>query len=392
MRDSRVKYETHFRFVHSVLATLFISGAAVHPNDLASWTLHGNTYSQPTDWMVAEAGYPVESHDVVTEDGYILTLHRLPQHRPGVESEVVFLQHGLMSSSADWVLAGPHHALAYQLWDAGYDVWLGNFRGNTYSRGHLNQTMEERIYWRFTWDEHAQYDLPAMLRHVMEVSGAEDYFYIGHSMGTLSYFTACNYNAWLCNKTRLMVGYGPHTSVPHLSSPLFRFLARFSGSIHWLLQEIGMYEFMPSSWLVHALAEKVCDRVKYGEELCENMLFSIGGYDLAEMNATLVPFIVGHTPAGTSSLNMIHYAQSVRGGPWAGYDWGSADLNMARWNSPTPPLYTYTNITSPVALYWADNDILVVPQDVRSLASSLPNLVSFTGDLSFREGFKYLCY
>ena len=78
MRDSRVKYETHFRFVHSVLATLFISGAAVHPNDLASWTLHGNTYSQPTEWMVAEAGYPVESHDVVTEDGYILTVHRLP--------------------------------------------------------------------------------------------------------------------------------------------------------------------------------------------------------------------------------------------------------------------------------------------------------------------------
>ena len=26
-----------------------------------------------------------------------------------------------------------------------------------------------------------------------EVTGAEDYYYIGHSMGTLTYFTACNY-------------------------------------------------------------------------------------------------------------------------------------------------------------------------------------------------------
>ena len=43
---------------------------------------------------------------------------------------------------------------------------------------------------------------------------------------------------------------------------------------------VGIYEFMPSSWLVHQMAEKVCDRDKYGEALCENMLFSIGGYDL----------------------------------------------------------------------------------------------------------------
>ena len=33
---------------------------------------------------------------------------------------------------------------------------------------------------------------------------------------------------------------------------------------------------------------------------------------MLEMNSTLVPYIVGHTPAGTSTLNMIHYAQSVR--------------------------------------------------------------------------------
>ena len=56
----------------------------------------------------------------------------------------------------------------------------------------------------------------------MEVTGVEEYHYIGHSMGTLTYFTACNYNAWVCAKTRLMVGYGPHTAVPHITSPLFR--------------------------------------------------------------------------------------------------------------------------------------------------------------------------
>ena len=85
-------------------------------------------------------------------------------------------------------------------------MWLGNFRGNTYSRDHLNSSISEAEYWRFTWDEHAQYDLPAMLEHMMEVTRESRYHYIGHSMGTLSYFTACNYNAWVCNNTKMMAG------------------------------------------------------------------------------------------------------------------------------------------------------------------------------------------
>ena len=60
---------------------------------------------------------------VVTEDGYILTVHRIPQYSG--HSPPVFLQHGLMSSSADWVLTGPHHALAFLLSDAGNDLTIG---------------------------------------------------------------------------------------------------------------------------------------------------------------------------------------------------------------------------------------------------------------------------
>ena len=105
-------------------------------------------------------------------------------------------------------------------------------------------------------------------------------------------------------------------------------------------------------------------------------MFLVAGYNSNEMNSTLLPYIVGHTPAGTSSLNMIHYAQSVTTGGWAGYDWGDTEENMARWNSVAPPVYQYDNITAPVALYWSDNDWLVVPTDVATLANNLPNLVT----------------
>ena len=66
--------------------------------------------------MVARHGYELETHKVITEDGYILGMHRIPRGRQSNSSEkesrpVVYIQHGLTSSSADWLVPGPDKAL-----------------------------------------------------------------------------------------------------------------------------------------------------------------------------------------------------------------------------------------------------------------------------------------
>nr|CAD7463606.1 unnamed protein product [Timema tahoe] len=66
--------------------------------------------------LITKYGYPVESHTVTTEDGYILTMHRIPYGK--ISSDVtsrpaVMVQHGLFSSSADWIVMGPGKGLGW---------------------------------------------------------------------------------------------------------------------------------------------------------------------------------------------------------------------------------------------------------------------------------------
>jgi len=341
---------------------------------------HNPDNAKPTDEMIADGGYPSETHTVTTEDGYILRIHRIPYARGqeyNLSRPVVFLQHGLLSSSADWVVTGPGHGLAFHLADAGYDVWMGNYRGNTYSRNHKDPKLSKKQYWTFSWDEMARFDLPAMLKHMMAVTGSTRFFYIGHSMGTLTYYTACNYHDWIAPATRLMVGYGPHTTVQHMQSPVFNLLAEYVDNIQWILSELSVYDFLPSNALLDWAASKVCNDDMSTQAVCRNILFLVCGYNKHEMNSTDLPVIMGHTPAGTSTWNMVHYAQSKNHGEWMGLDLGSDADNLKHWNATKPPTYSYKQVTAPTALYWSQNDWLVVPQDAAILNKNLPNVVKF---------------
>lgn len=65
-------------------------------------------------------------------------------------------------------MIGEHHdAPAFALSREGYDVWLGNSRGNKYSEKHLNPKISGEKYWDFTFEEMGTYDLPASFEYVL---------------------------------------------------------------------------------------------------------------------------------------------------------------------------------------------------------------------------------
>ena len=74
--------------------------------------------------MLKKYGYGCQISNVTTEDGYINTLHRiLPRPPNGLNgkirnqtAKVIFLQHGLLGTSADYVMGSPEKSLGMILY------------------------------------------------------------------------------------------------------------------------------------------------------------------------------------------------------------------------------------------------------------------------------------
>ncbi|TRY73442.1 hypothetical protein TCAL_06993 [Tigriopus californicus] len=345
---------------------------------------HSNKLEQPelrhdldVPIMIAREGYPVETHTVVTEDCYILEMHRIPHGKnnaptgPGDVRPAVYLQHGLLCSSADWVMGIPEKSLGYILADEGYDVWLGNYRGNYYSREHCELNPNKEEFWHFSWDEMGKYDIPAMVDKVISATGHQKIHYVGHSMGTTGFMVTMNKRPEYAEKIMMANLLAPVAFVEHMKSPI-RLIAPFVDEIEWIADFLGLGEFLPSSGFMDLIADIFCDG-GWLQGICESVLFLMCGFDEAQVNETLLDTIIHHTPAGASTFTVIHYAQEVNSGGFNAYDFGKED-NQEIYGSDHPPPYSLADVTVPVSLYWGQNDWLAQPADILTLLTRLPNV------------------
>jgi len=64
-------------------------------------------------------------------------------------------------------------------------VWLGNNRGNKYSRRStvLDPDVEDREFFDYSFFEMGQFDDPAMINYIRSHTGKASISYIGHSQG-----------------------------------------------------------------------------------------------------------------------------------------------------------------------------------------------------------------
>ncbi|CAD5317141.1 unnamed protein product [Arabidopsis thaliana] len=128
-----------------------------------------NTDTRTCQDVITELGYPYEAIRVITSDGYVLVLERIPRRDA---RKAVFLQHGVLDSSMGWVSNGVVGSPAFAAYDQGYDVFLGNFRGLV-SRDHVNKNISSKEFWRYSINEHGTEDIPAMIEKIHEIKTTE---------------------------------------------------------------------------------------------------------------------------------------------------------------------------------------------------------------------------
>jgi len=344
---------------------------------------HSNSRGDPEvdmepDQIVEYWGYPAENHQVTTEDGYELTILRVPYGRYGDNSSlpanrpVIFIQHGLDGSAADFVTNLPNQAIAFVLADAGFDVYLGNFRGNKYSRKHKTYSPSEHSFWQFSWDEMARYDLPAMINYALKNSKTDKLYYIGYSLGTTTAFAKFSQDKELAQKIKKFYALAPMANVGHIKGPL-RWFAPFTSAMETVAKFVGLDEFAPNQWLMDITAKYFCG-APISDLVCKNVLFLIGGPDSNQMNTTRLPVYLSHSPGGTSTRTMVHMGQMVNSKKFQAYDYGRKE-NEQHYGQKKPPQYDITQMEVPIAVYSGGRDWLADPTDVQNLLPQLRNII-----------------
>ncbi|XP_050443191.1 lipase 3-like [Adelges cooleyi] len=323
--------------------------------------------------IIKRHNYNCETHIVKTEDGYLLEIHRIQKKQNIVRNHPVFLQHGILASSADWVIGGPKNALAYQLSDQGFDVWLGNLRGNTYSRSHISLDPESQEFWDFSFHEIGYYDVPATIDYILEQTNKEQLIYVGHSMGTCIFFVMCSTRPEYNDKIRTQISLAPIAFVNNMKSVLLNSLVPYADKINKIANLFTNGAFLPQNAASKLVSKYLCGENMANATLCKKFIvYEIFGEDPVEFNAELLPIILAHNPAGTSTKTLTHFAQEFISGNFQQYDYGS-EGNIKKYNCVEPPLYSLSSVIAPVLFYHATNDLLSDPKDVMELYTRLPN-------------------
>ncbi|KAG7654738.1 AB-hydrolase lipase domain [Arabidopsis suecica] len=344
-----------------------------------------NTDTRTCQDVITELGYPYEAIRVVTSDGYGLLLERIPRRDA---RKAVYLQHGVMDSSMGWVSNGVVGSPAFAAYDQGYDVFLGNFRGLV-SRDHVKKNISSKDFWRYSINEHATEDIPAMIEKIHEIKTSELKLYqptmeevvnedqpyklcvVSHSLGgaaVLMYVITRKIEEKPHRLSRLILlsPAGFHYD-SNMCFTLMEYTFLFLGPV---LSRIVPAFYIPTKFfrmLLNKLARDFHNYPAVGGLVQTLMSYVVGGDSSNWVGVMGLPHYNMNDMPGISFRVAQHLAQIKHSGKFKMFDYGSSSANMDVYGSPEPLDLGefYGLIDVPVDLVAGKKDKVIRPSMVR---------------------------
>lgn len=318
--------------------------------------------------MCAVFDVKVEDHLVRTEDDYILTLHHIRPKVGKFNGKVVYLHHGLLMCSDVWVCnIEKRKNLPFVLHELGFDVWLGNNRGNKYSTAHLNLLPKDRQFWDFSIDEFAFFDIPNSIQFVLDRTGVDQLICIGFSQGSAQMFAAFSLSEELNRKVSQFIAISPAMTPKGLHNRIADTLAKSSPRFMYLF--FGHRIVLPTA----VLWQRTLHPKLFG------FLVDFGNrflFNWKALNITPRQKIASYSKlySTTSVKSIVHWFQILQYQRFQVFEASDDIINSIYRPYQIATFPTRTNIKIPILLIYGGIDSLV---DISVMKENLPENTVF---------------
>ncbi|XP_003224417.2 lysosomal acid lipase/cholesteryl ester hydrolase [Anolis carolinensis] len=351
--------------------------------------LHQATYSEglkdkrhlnPQEFMspneiIKYWGYPSEEYEILTEDGYYLKANRIPHglRNPGMSEPrpVVLLVPGVLAEARCWLANIPNNSLGFFLADAGYDVWIINNRGTTWSRRHQNLSINQEEFWNFSFHEQAMYDIPATIDFILKKTQQDKLHYIGHSQGGSLGFISFTAMPQIAKKIKLFMCFSPPYTLVRTKG-LMKMIVSLHDRVKTHLW--GNKEFVFFSNKLKTINANLCSHPGI-DKLCLQLIFLVSGFNEYNLNVSRTDVYMGTYPDFTSVKTVRHWSQIAKSKEFKYFDYGKE--NKVVYNMTKPPFYKIEEMMVPTAVWSGGKDIIAHSKDIEELLPRITNLVFY---------------
>ena len=368
------------------------SGFESAPREGARHDAAGEPGTTPA--LIRAAGFDCESHSVRTEDGFWLVLFRIVPRRRwrrrntgndddddnddddnddddnddddndddnddddddddkeddeqsgglGAGPAVLFM-HGLMLSSDSFLATGAR-SLPIALARAGYDVWLGNNRGNRYSHKHDRLAPDCDAYWDYCLDELARYDVPALVDYVLcicssgqKTPAVSKLAYCGFSNGTAQGFAALALHPGLSQRIGCFIALSPAVAVNSIQESLVRSL--IESRLHMIYVLFGRRHMLG----ITSTAQRLLSPEFFAWSMDKAVRF-LFGWRMEHINQEEKARVYQHTYSYSSVKQVVHWFQMIQSGS-PGLKMWDTNVTPSRHAHRKPPVYDTRRIST----------------------------------------------